>query len=79
MVTKRRADLVDQEGGLILAKIHMVTKHIIINDYDCLSLILAKIHMVTKRTGAVITAVTSLILAKIHMVTKLFQQYQIKK
>ena len=34
--------------GLILAKIHMVTKHKIGSVLSLLSLILAKIHMVTK-------------------------------
>ena len=55
---------------LILAKIHMVTKHIINLCAFVNSLILAKIHMVTKHAFFLASAFSCLILAKIHMVTK---------
>ena len=48
MVTKQKAPNILNEIGLILAKIHMVTKRLNAWARDGLSLILAKIHMVTK-------------------------------
>ena len=59
-----------QRWSLILAKIHMVTKHKIIANIVTNSLILAKIHMVTKQAKDLAVPEDGLILAKIHMVTK---------
>ena len=56
--------------GLILAKNHMVTKHICYTVDVIRSLILAKNHMVTKLLAIVLSVVACLILAKNHMVTK---------
>ncbi len=49
MVTKLDAVDVDETNCLILAKNHMVTKHIVYIFFLYLCLILAKNHMVTKR------------------------------
>ena len=50
MVTKQWFETIKDQLSLILAKIHMVTKLILVLFYinDCL--ILAKIHMVTKHS-----------------------------
>ena len=72
MVTKRAHVLTFAFVGLILAKIHMVTKHHTRNKFVFFSLILAKIHMVTKRCNVGLEKMIRLILAKIHMVTKLY-------
>ncbi len=48
MVTKLAGIVSILTSSLILAKIHMVTKHIIGKTTRDSSLILAKIHMVTK-------------------------------
>ena len=70
MVTKHKSKGVHTKKGLILAKIHMVTKLTdIVNEYAT-CLILAKIHMVTKHMNVYVNAPACLILAKIHMVTK---------
>ena len=70
MVTKQLAKLAVDAAGLILAKIHMVTKLQNIDTNSFISLILAKIHMVTKPSGYIGINSPCLILAKIHMVTK---------
>ena len=48
MVTKLCNYFIEQGIGLILAKIHMVTKRNIWAPKSAIGLILAKIHMVTK-------------------------------
>ena len=48
MVTKRYHAELKLHKCLILAKIHMVTKHTLKEETQPKSLILAKIHMVTK-------------------------------
>ena len=70
MVTKLAYAMYDVIRRLNLAKIHMVTKPIIIGICDKNSLNLAKIHMVTKQPSDGIYSKLSLNLAKIHMVTK---------
>ena len=48
MVTKLNEPSLSAVAGLILAKIHMVTKHQPLDADEQYCLILAKIHMVTK-------------------------------
>ena len=48
MVTKLFHELGNGRKGSVLAKIHMVTKHNMLNHYDRTGSVLAKIHMVTK-------------------------------
>ena len=50
MVTKLNDSTWQTFKSLILAKIHMVTKHALTIALVLLSLILAKIHMVTKQS-----------------------------
>ena len=54
MVTKRAAGILLSVLCLILAKIHMVTKHNVHVNDDIVGLILAKIHMVTKLCGGTV-------------------------
>ena len=70
MVTKLSAFLVEIGKSSVLAKIHMVTKPILLSLFLIFCSVLAKIHMVTKPN--VITSAPKLgsVLAKIHMVTK---------
>ena len=70
MVTKPIAVRISPRKGLILAKIHMVTKHSQTKFLLFCCLILAKIHMVTKPKAKYGLSFDRLILAKIHMVTK---------
>ena len=70
MVTKQDNAYLEGQVGLILAKIHMVTKRRARNRFHDECLILAKIHMVTKQRFEAVLPPLSLILAKIHMVTK---------
>ena len=70
MVTKLPYAMYDVIRRLNLAKIHMVTKPIIIGTYDNNGLNLAKIHMVTKHDLNSCQTLLCLNLAKIHMVTK---------
>ena len=70
MVTKPAYGYLQLNTGLILAKIHMVTKRNGEQSKKHKSLILAKIHMVTKLYYSYYLNRFGLILAKIHMVTK---------
>ena len=49
MVTKRGRFFGTNQGGSVLAKIFMVTKHLVVNNYVGFGSVLAKIFMVTKR------------------------------
>ena len=71
MVTKQTRGYIGFYDGSVLAKIHMVTKHLYYCMQESLCSVLAKIHMVTKHAPISLTATSSSVLAKIHMVTKL--------
>ena len=70
MVTKREDAANVGTHGFILAKNHMVTKPLCLDEYYHLCFILAKNHMVTKPCKQVLTVSVCFILAKNHMVTK---------
>ena len=49
MVTKQTLNFLPAKDCLILAKFHMVTKHMYFFPWNIIRLILAKFHMVTKQ------------------------------
>ena len=71
MVTKLRPLFDRIRFCSVLAKIHMVTKHILNYYIKDMSSVLAKIHMVTKLDKTDFAKRLCSVLAKIHMVTKL--------
>ena len=70
MVTKLNDTSSFTDYCSVLAKIHMVTKHVLVLYGYQPSSVLAKIHMVTKLVTEDMTHEQRSVLAKIHMVTK---------